>query len=157
MRTDYLLKLADVMDRVPAKSLWMASWQKTPATKPETGVLGECGFAGCACGWAVHEKIVPGLEIVEGHSPYNSNIHFWELSFGEQKSFSAASEAFELTEEQASYLFDPESYPNADHVKPHEVSFRLRHIAGGGEIKQVSVSMDDGYFNHYLGPNVDKD
>lgn len=46
-----LLKLADYLETVPRKQFNMGRW----------GFKSECGFSGCAIGWAVHGRLFRGL------------------------------------------------------------------------------------------------
>lgn len=54
IRADRLLKLADYLETVPRGQFVMAQFGNGPYAK-------ECGFSGCAIGWATHAKLFRGL------------------------------------------------------------------------------------------------
>lgn len=64
MNKERLLTLANFLETVPELAFNMRKWEASPATKPEGSTQGECGFAGCAIGWAAHAQLYPGLTLV---------------------------------------------------------------------------------------------
>jgi hypothetical protein len=124
MRKDRLLKLADFLETVPAKSFSLGAWQLHPATKPEGKRQGECGFAGCAVGWAVHAKLFRGLKFTEDeYSPQPQYLgrYDWEAV---AKLFDI--ETCGLTGE-AEQLFMGTNYPGRD-ATPKQVAKRIREL-----------------------------
>ena len=71
--------LANLLDVVPAKDFYLRTWVQRIPTKRKMMMFGlvkirpGCGFAGCAMGWAAHEKIIPGLELNGGGLIYQKN------------------------------------------------------------------------------------
>lgn len=135
MRADRLLKLADFLETVPRKAFDISSWQARPASRPEGDVPGECGFAGCAIGWAVHIGIAPELRFAEIKVHETTWYELRYLEDDEITSFCAAAKAMDLRRPQAEYLFDPEAYNDSDpddddneavDVTPKMVADRIR-------------------------------
>jgi hypothetical protein len=54
VRIDRLTKLADYLDTVPPEQFNIGVWQDKDYK--------ECGFAGCAVGWAINAKLFDGFE-----------------------------------------------------------------------------------------------
>lgn len=102
-----LLRLADFLETIPRKAFSITNWVTRYADKPEGEVPGECGFAGCAVGWAAHQKLFKGLRISEGGSyPEYIGTHgyVWQ-------GFDAPKVLFNITDRQASELFHRDFYP----------------------------------------------
>lgn len=120
MNTEYLLKLADFLDTVPDKSFDIQFWTFTKATKPEGATPGECGFAGCALGWAAHAKLFRGLRLHENDIQYHDLL-----------SYEAAAELFDITYHEAFALFTSsvEMIPHRlrpNRETPKQVARRIR-------------------------------
>ena len=96
MRSDRLLKLADFLETVPEAAFNIQFWQKRAATKPEGERPGDCGFAGCAVGWAAHANLFPGFVMQHREETHDA----WPV-FGEASSFDAVNDLFEFTNEEA--------------------------------------------------------
>lgn len=131
IRTDRLLKLADFLETVPPGSFDIEGWLTKEPTKPEGKKQGECGFAGCAVGWAVHSKLFRGLHFVR-KTRWNGTVWF-DVAYAAHESFDAASELFALWDMEspenecataAEYLFGPEEYE--DKPSPKQVAKRIR-------------------------------
>lgn len=135
MNKKRLLKLADFLETVPAKAFNIRNWQRDPATKPEGKTPGECGFAGCAVGWAVHAKLFRGLKF--GEYEYGSNVPHYQ---GEYE-WEAVSTLFDINNgcngtgqfQDAEFLFCGLSY-DIDPT-PKQVAKRIRaFVASNGAV-----------------------
>lgn len=125
MRVDRLLKLADFLETAPRKAFDMRNWQVKRATKPEGKKPGECGFAGCAMGWAAHTRMFRGLRI-----DTDGDLVFKKPMF-DGHGFEAAAAPFEISTADARHLFDPEHYYDfakciATPATPKNVAKRIR-------------------------------
>lgn len=98
MRKDRLLKLADFLETVPEGAFNITYWEDRPATKPEGEKPGECGFAGCAVGWAAHAELFDGFKLSHNHGDA------WPIYDGEA-GFDAVIKLFEIDEQDAFRLF----------------------------------------------------
>lgn len=70
MHADRLLKLADFLETVPEENFDISGWETAEATKPEGDRPGQCGFAGCAVGWAAHVELFDGFVMRDGDPLY---------------------------------------------------------------------------------------
>lgn len=105
MKATELLRLADAVEQVDPARFNMAKWWDN-----------DCG---CAIGWGHQFGALPaGLIVVEGSL--------------NPTSFLAVASAFDLTLEQAKYLFDDEWYPEEEFpvITPADVARRIREVAG---------------------------
>lgn len=115
IRTDRLLKLAAFLETVPRRAFDITDWQTKEVTKPEGKRLGECGFAGCAIGWAAHAKLFRGLTIKHGYPKY-----------GESGSAGDAVERlFEIGQPDVFLMFTSTGYPTL-YPTPKQVATRIR-------------------------------
>lgn len=132
IRFDRLLKLAGLLDKVPAHSFDLSTWVQSGQTRPEGDELGDCGFAGCAVGWAAHAKLFPGFRLATGgRSPTYRGADNWEavnkvFGFGATDILGN-----ETSYEDAQYLFSDESYPSRSRwyygkTRPKTVADRIR-------------------------------
>lgn len=122
-----LLKLADFLETVPRKSFNLSAWQSRPAVKPEGKKQGECGFAGCAIGWAAHAKLFRGLRLVDIGDGYDPEVFFnatesWEAI---DELFNLAPVPHSLRDGDAEYLFMAEKYDHYN-ATPKQVAKRIR-------------------------------
>jgi hypothetical protein len=108
-----LLILADFLETVPRESFEIKYWVDHPATKPEGGKPGECGFAGCAIGWAAHARLFDGLTL-DVDAPRYAGL--WD--------YDAVSACFGINDCDAAYLFDGCSYNWR--ATPKQVARRIR-------------------------------
>lgn len=128
MNKDNLLKLATFLDTVPEKAFTIAHWETGKVTKPEGQAPGECGFSGCAMGWAAHEKMFPGLELVKLSIRDDSRCY---LRYQDPENhfiydnFDAAANVMGIEEAAAEYLFSPTEY-EGETATPAKVSKRIR-------------------------------
>lgn len=119
MNKDRLLKLAAYLETVPSGHFNMKEWVNKPATKPEGKKPGECGFSGCAVGWAAHGKLFRGLKfeqstLLDGKSslyPTYQNLD----------GFDAVEKLFDISEDDAERLFGSDRKGT-----PKEVAKRIR-------------------------------
>jgi hypothetical protein len=122
VNTERLLKLADFLETIPDKSFNIRQWVTRQADKPEGDVPGECGFAGCAMGWAAHARLFDGLTIANDGIIYGGRypgmyapVHLFGLSLG-----------------HARWMFDGPGYDN--NPTPADVAHRIRaFIASNGK------------------------
>jgi len=108
-RTEKLLHLRDILENIKQSHFFMARW-----VHPHISVFNllndgpeECGFAGCAMGWACVDKTFNKMKL-----RFNLNgAPEYELENGTVKTnFSAAIAFFELSIAEADFLFYPLTY-----------------------------------------------
>lgn len=116
-----LRKLADFLKTVPARSFVMTNWQARRASKPEGDAPGDCGFAGCAMGWAAHARLFRGLMLRPGAGV---------IRFKGCGGFDAAKELFKIDWLEAKHLFSPEYYDKPP--TPKQVSKRIYELVEKG-------------------------
>lgn len=135
MRSDRLLTLAKRLDKVPVKQFDMSYWGME--WDPEAGETvdfapadptKECGFAGCAVGWAcsIPEFIDAGFRLFQGTPTYNPG------GFVVWQHFDAPVHFFDITEDQAHYLFGMSYYTGKQFKGPRYVASRLREFVREG-------------------------
>lgn len=125
MHKKRLLKLADFLETVPRRSFEIRAWVWRGADKPEGKIPGECGFAGCAMGWAAHAKLFRGLKldglwgnpIFEGRTDYD-----------------AADCLFEIDGVASRVLFGGSSYSGPRRPTPKQVAKRIRTFVETGHV-----------------------
>ena len=128
IRIDRLLKLADFLETVPRDAFNMSNWQTSEPSSPEGEMPGECGFAGCAVGWAAHEKMFRHfkLQVKPGHDfpiPYYKPRILRRPLRGE----AAVELLFGISSNAVDDLFMPHSYArNCD--GPKQVATRIREF-----------------------------
>jgi hypothetical protein len=125
MHVDRLLRLADFLDNLPAGRFdynhWVGSdWQGDPDLS--------CGTTACAMGWATTIPEFRALGLKLDHTrptPY----------FGEKFGSEAAAEFFDISNEDAIYLFTPNAWhinmrtqsPD-QYASPEEVAEHIRQF-----------------------------
>jgi hypothetical protein len=115
MQKRRLLRLADFLETVPRRQFNMKVWGN--GTDPK-----ECGFAGCAGGWAT--SIFPALKLI----PWGF-FSQTEIRYGEFTSFEALQNYFGLTYADAEYIFDSYEYPKSNrNPLPKTVADRIRKL-----------------------------
>lgn len=130
MNKKRLLKLADFLETIPRKVFNIDRWETRPQTKPEGEKPGECGFAGCAVGWAAHAKLFRGFRLSR-----NINI-LPQPSYKGRTGFGAVEEVFGLTLTDAEDLFLCMGYPTARSPldpTPKEVARKIRKLVKASE------------------------
>lgn len=121
-----LLKLAAFLRTVPRKAFAIDHWVTTEATKPEGVRPGDCGFAGCAMGWAAHAKLFRGLELnMFAEQPV-------EIRYKGEEGFSAAAKLFDIQYFEAKELFSPNFYIGLKGT-PAQVAKRIERLVETGE------------------------
>lgn len=126
MNKKRLLKLADFLDTVPRRSFNMDNWVTREATGPEGDTPGECGFAGCALGWAAHGKLFAQLRLDGCNRPTYRRTPGSRLV---ARHFSAAVELFDIESSDADHLFG-NWFGRA--VTPHQEARRIREFVARG-------------------------
>ena len=121
VETSKLRALADLLDTVPAERFDLLDW---------VGPKSECGFVGCAVGWAAHFRIFPGLKLDYGenhHGGYESSVVYMD---GENVwvGWEAVQMLFGLAQEEAVFLFSVQAY-DPDYNQPSDVACNLRQFA----------------------------
>lgn len=136
MNKKRLLKLADFLETVPRRAFNIDSWQSGTPDKPEGDRPGECGFAGCAVGWAVHQKMFRGLHfgdtnkrvpessVFPGDAQNSYDIYFSEKGAAQKEGYDAAAHVFGLDGYDTRFLFSPNEY--SDNPTPKQVAKRIR-------------------------------
>ena len=110
----YLSRLKELVEVVlpalPDDSFKLEAWEYTI----------DCKTVYCACGWAAQYKpfVEAGLKTEEGDLIYITKHGIW-------RNFQAASEFFDITLGAASYLFDPDEYPEGASTTKQEVIDRI--------------------------------
>lgn len=98
-----LTKLANELEnKVQDKWLRMDHWAQEGWTEQK------CGTTACAIGWAT--TLVPETELVLTREGGGGCTEYWGPKLGNRTGWEAVEEAFQLTEDQAEFLFAPESY-----------------------------------------------
>lgn len=120
MHTEKLHKLADFLEREILNScrVNMASWTDS------------CGTASCAIGWACEYKVFPELVWNIDKIPVIRHIVSEEL-----KGYYAVEKLFELSAEEAIFLFSGSSYVSMLDIEA--VIYRLKAFANGLSIKSI--------------------
>jgi hypothetical protein len=105
MHKERLLRLADLLDIVPADQFNLSHWK--------------CGTTACAVGWAC---TIPEFQAEGLHLTDNDPV------FGDFASWPAVRMFFELDKQDANHLFFVWDYPNRNRTTPAEVATRIREL-----------------------------
>jgi hypothetical protein len=118
MHTERLLKLADFLETVPPDKFDMNGW----------GREDDCGFAGCAIGWAGKLFDGKGLETfpLKDCREGNYNIGVRITDDKDIVSWRAVEQFFDMEFEDADFLFSSGEY--SWNVTPTEVAARIREF-----------------------------
>lgn len=112
--------LADFLETVPPEDFDLGFWEERQAVaRIAIGpiVFREgCGFAGCAMGWASHQKLFDGLKVKDDLLTYRG-----------ASDFKAAARLFGVTKNVAYFLFHESFYEGW--AEPADVADRLRRFA----------------------------
>ena len=121
MRADRLTRLADFLESDVKDDVFdMGTWgRETP-----------CGTVACAFGWAAH---IPEFERAglkkRSYRSLTTGVEHFDIYFGPVCGILAASDFFEISVEQACYLFNDMEYPDSDTCTPvHVVVERIREF-----------------------------
>lgn len=119
-----LLKLADLLDNIPKKKFNLREWATVIGSEihADTSQIKECGFAGCAVGWAT---TIPsfnraGLRPIRNAARYvvkGRGYYGWE----------APMMFFGVDGDDANYLFSMDYYDRGSKTTPKTVARRIRH------------------------------
>lgn len=123
MNTERLLKLADFLETIPVAAFSLKEWEASKQTKAEGEKPGDCGFAGCAVGWAAHSKMFEGFEFAQGQSVWGS---ISVPTYRGERGWNAVKELFDISSGRAYDLFDSSSYSSGPH--PSNVAARIRNL-----------------------------
>jgi hypothetical protein len=119
-----LKTLAKFLETVPVDQFDLGDWELSPykpAKKfgPFT-IQKECGFAGCAMGWAAHAKLFDGFRFDRFDDiDEDPDVQYGDLYFG----WDAVASLFNLKERQCFFLFAEPSYD--DRPPSREVANRI--------------------------------
>lgn len=108
-REEKLNLLIEIIQTLPKKRFNMGKWVE--ATEES-----ECGFAGCALGWATTSLVFQNMGLgVFTESLYNCDYDYTRIMFideygHEWRDLDAGRQLFELNGEEAHFLFMPSSY-----------------------------------------------
>lgn len=127
MNKKKLLKLAAFLRTIPTKKFDMDHWSKTPEINATT-----CGTAACACGWGttIFKRYKNPLKLVleEDYPGYNPVPI---IACGEERGFDAAATFFEISNNEANYLFWSGDYPSVK-ITPKMVAKRIKQFVKKG-------------------------
>lgn len=105
-----LTAIVNLLEKLPAERLLMDLWVTEPATCPFDQEAFDCGFAGCAIGWAIHAGLLPGVTFGNRYSSMiagqplllEDGVHYWN--------WEAIELSLEIGRTDARWLFDPTKY-----------------------------------------------
>ena len=123
-----LYKLADYLDTVPSTRFDMASWgyEKNPGWFSRTFRGAECGFAGCAMGWAAHSGLFENLTMSGSHEYDICTPVLWMGESAYYQGFEAAEVLFNIEPHVAHRFFSAFCYQNPT---PRDVADRIRNYS----------------------------
>lgn len=123
MNIERLTKLADFLDTVPERRFDLSRWRAAKGTI-------ECGFAGCAVGWAslIPEFRVDGLTL---------DSEWGEPVFLHWESWLAVERFFDLSTRQAERLFGRSEYQEHPEPTPIDVTKRIRTLVNRSLARKV--------------------
>lgn len=113
MNREALTQLVRVLEAVPSDRFDMRTW-----TAPWRS--GECGFAGCAAGWAGQDKWF-------NDQGFTCGVNGPRLD-GRGQSWLALEKMFDIRDTQAVHLFCPSSYRTGGTTRPAAVIKRVEAL-----------------------------
>lgn len=123
-----LLKLADFLDTVPRKKFDLYNWitKKSNNTATTIDHIKECGFAGCAVGWAMTLPSFKkaGLKTIKDNNLFYNDEYFSVPYYKGHENWYAVSKFFGISTYDAGDLFRIESY--SSNATPKMVARRIR-------------------------------
>lgn len=127
MNIQGLKAIEKLLLKVPPEVFSIREWV-TEETEEDFNGKFDCGFAGCAIGWAAHAKVVKGLTLKNSCEPLYIDKH------GDYYSHNVAVKlALGLNNSQLYYLFMPSAYE--DEPFPIDVAERIhKFIESNGAI-----------------------
>lgn len=123
-------QLADFLETVPPSKFDLSQWEVEAYVPAKTFLFGlihwkdECGFAGCAMGWAAFSELFPGLSLMK---QYEDDWHYTTVLYRGFTDYRAVAFLFGISERAATYFFAP----NSCKIKPEpgDVAARLNRFA----------------------------
>lgn len=112
MNKQRLRILAEIVEAVPQKQLDMWGWVYDD----------ECGTVACAAGHACLSPRLRGLTLQKQY------VHTRQPSYKNHRGWPALHMYFDLTPEEADYIFDPSAYLRKP--RPKAVAERIRKLIG---------------------------
>lgn len=136
MNTEALLEIAELMDELccgPRRSFSLGEWSLYDEH--------ECRTTACAIGWAVNEKIIPGLTLQEGVD-FRDGVLSWVPKFSDPSTYryytgwAAVDVALGLETDQTEYLFASSEYERfgLPTDNPRVVAARIRSFVNSGGV-----------------------
>ena len=121
-----LRALAVLLDTVPAERFGLESWASRT-------VGSECGFAGCAVGWAAHSGIFPGLRF-DTEIKFGAVPSYADMAYKDRRwvwiGWEAVVALFGINQHVAEFLFHLDFYyKHPLGPTPRVVARRLRRFA----------------------------
>jgi hypothetical protein len=140
MNVAALHKMADMLDGIPAQEFNLNRWGEDIRPGFIRRMLGhsECGFAGCAMGWAAHMKTFDGLTLDADYYSDGYGILYADKDHPEitYDGYVAAAKLFNISVTVAAFFFSPASYTQR-RVKPSDVANRIREYCQIYEYSQT--------------------
>lgn len=153
MKADRLLKLADFIEKVPVRNFnldtvvgyskrnVLTNVSEHTGTGEElkqlvkTGFGFKCDSAACAIGWT--PAVFPRLVKWDGDAVYLDGVHmpYWSIGM----------KLFDISMEEADYLFDPSFYP-IDKQGPKSVAKRIRAFVARKKAGKPGVPKPDSFY-----------
>lgn len=150
VKLDNIYRMADMLDEVKPWEFDLSRWvSQTPrAAKKFLGLLTTdpgCGFAGCAMGWAAHQRIFSGLSLTFSNVYPHGAVTYIQNNCSTANGFTAAANIFSISYRSAEYFFHPQSYSvySVMEVSPAMVAARLRRFAAKIETIRARVKRPD--------------
>jgi hypothetical protein len=131
MNKNRLLKLADFLETVPRKSFDMGDFGRFGSAgenepRKFSGKF-DCGFAGCAIGWAAQGRLFPGLR-------YSNDGDTFTFQGDDADGFQIAERLFDIGAGGSMHLFSRAAY-TAKNPRPQTVAKRIRKfVANNGAL-----------------------
>lgn len=143
MRSDRLLKLADFLEtKVDPKRFNLKYWATTDYM-PQS-----CGTTACAMGWATVCFPRSGLKILQ--STFSPTI---DLIYKKHNGWEAVEEFMDLSEMEATWLFDEQAYPLTEpKTGPRAVAERIRQFVKARQLSKPKMTIREvSYENEFSG------
>lgn len=122
-----LTRVADLLDTIDPAQFNLNSWVDTAPTlnsKSKNIIMTpDCGYAGCACGWAASTDWFRDLGF---HLERDSDYSGATLCFDEHRDWEAVMAFFDINFGLAQHLFSPLNYTDDYPTEPHHVAKRIR-------------------------------
>jgi hypothetical protein len=130
--------LANLLDTVPSSKFEITTWGEI--TKPtlfqRLFKSRECGFAGCAIGWAAHSGIFPELSL--SYMSIGNNTLIGVPTYDGFNSSEAICSLFQISNKIVNMLFFQQAYDKMD-VTPDMVASRINRFCDKIEFMRASA------------------